>query len=1077
MAGATRTLRAAMTDTEKSSNPFQRQMAKNGAETDKFAKAMRRAEPEIDRLSGRVSILRDTLVLVGPGMLPIAAMAVPAIAGLANAFGAAALGAGALMVASQGVGDAVGALEAFRDDPSAANAEKLAEAFEKIGPEAREFATAISDKALPALKQMRDQAAAGGLPWLTKAIDDLDELEPKVSGILRAVASATGEALAGGMESLNSDRWSGFFSFLQAEAPGTISKLAEVVGNVTHGLAGMWMAFTPTNNSFMNWLVDATQTFDEWSQGLSQSQGFHEFIDYLQSNGPKVAEFAGSLVNAFVQVSEAVAPFGGPVLTILTKFLDVVAKIADSELGTPLFGLAAGLAAMNRTLAATRALGGGLGAGEGGILATLGISERANRRMTTFRESMRGARTDIAAMGAAWSPIVARTAGEQRRFAESARSLRTNLGAAGREAGRVAGPIAGLAVASSGVADSFGLSNTASLALAGTMAGPWGAAAGAAVGMTMDLVQANNRYQESLQMVNSALGSGSLTNATAGLSQARSEYQKYTDSIAQGSDLIKNALNPALTVKNFKSQMLGIKNSVEGLFGKSDVEEAQAEFEAAEQSVRATESAVRDLAAAMNVPITGSATSQMQQLDQVLASAQPAMEKLGYTTEQYIASATSGAQWREIFHLPSTDKMNADIAATTQHMYSVQGRSEALGQSFAGLSNQMLPPAERARALGAALDSLVGPQINAVNATDSYYASLQQLQGMNLRAGFEGQNEAVRANRAAMNGAVQALQQRIALEAAANPNGNFIQMLARGRQELVRNGRAAGASSQQVNRYLNQLNLTPKSIITAIRQSGMSAAKKRTAELNFQYSRLPRNIRTIVRAMVNKNGKVDIDRLQKKVGKLSKTEARIIAKINDRASKGIGKVDSSAKKMARARKITVSMNDNTAGKRAAIDGWQPSDKSYTVTQYQRTVKKNADGGFHTAMRANGGYDAKMLGSGPTLYMWREPETRGESFIPHADDHRRPGAKRILEQTANLFGGQVVWNALGNYMGAARMQPITPASAATVVAMGGAATVTLDTPWGSQEVEVMMRELARDEIDAEAAFRRDHRQGG
>ena len=45
----------------------------------------------------------------------------------------------------------------------------------------------------------------------------------------------------------------------------------------------------------------------------------------------------------------------------------------------------------------------------------------------------------------------------------------------------------GLALASSGAADSIGLTNTVSLALMGTMAGPWGAAVGGAIGLALDL--------------------------------------------------------------------------------------------------------------------------------------------------------------------------------------------------------------------------------------------------------------------------------------------------------------------------------------------------------------------------------------------------------------------------------------------------------------------------------------------------------------------------------------------------------------------------------------------------------------
>jgi hypothetical protein len=47
-------------------------------------------------------------------------------------------------------------------------------------------------------------------------------------------------------------------------------------------------------------------------------------------------------------------------------------------------------------------------------------------------------------------------------------------------------------------------------------------------------------------------------------------------------------------------------------------------------------------------------------------------------------------------------------------------------------------------------------------------------------------------------------------------------------------------------------------------------------------------------------------------------------------------------------------------------------------------------------------------------VWAEPETGGEAYIPLRNDHRRPRAKSILEQTASELGGMVSWFGIGGF---------------------------------------------------------------
>lgn len=74
------------------------------------------------------------------------------------------------------------------------------------------------------------------------------------------------------------------------------------------------MAFDPLNDDFLGWLVDATDSLDDWAEGLSQTEGFEDFIAYVRENGPQVAETVGALATALLDIVEAAAPLGGPVL-------------------------------------------------------------------------------------------------------------------------------------------------------------------------------------------------------------------------------------------------------------------------------------------------------------------------------------------------------------------------------------------------------------------------------------------------------------------------------------------------------------------------------------------------------------------------------------------------------------------------------------------------------------------------------------------------------------------------------------------------------------------------------------------
>ena len=465
---------------------FQRELDKSSRSTNAFSKAATSAEGDVTRLSGtvnrsardldsysgRLGLLASSIGALGPAAVPITAVAIPAVTGLASQLGFAALAGGTAVLAFQGVGDALTAMNKAHLEPTAANLEKAREAMERLSPAAQDLVRKIGSMR-EEFGRLKEAAGAGILPGATAALEELEHRLPIVERILRQISLATGDALREGAESLAGPEWDRFFHFIATEARPELTKFAKTVGNLAHGFAELWVAFGPLNSSFSSFLLDSARAFDDWATGLSATQGFQDFVTYLRDNGPKVADAVGSIANALVQIVEAAAPIGGPVLEAISTFADVIANIADSDLGTPIFGVIAAFSALSLATKAWSAVAGasvgkfiaGQAQARVALLATVSAQERASLSVGAMAKRQEASRRAMVGMGAQAAVL-------------------------------------GLAV--SGVTDKVGLSNTATLGLAGSMLGPWGAAAGASIGLVMDLTQANGSLTDAIDSATAA---------------------------------------------------------------------------------------------------------------------------------------------------------------------------------------------------------------------------------------------------------------------------------------------------------------------------------------------------------------------------------------------------------------------------------------------------------------------------------------------------------------------------------------------------------------------------------------------
>lgn len=492
-------------------------------DVDRVSTAAARGTRSIDQYSGRLRVVAELIATLGPGLLPLGAGGLAAVGALAGLFGGAAVGALGLLGAVQGVGDALKVVEKARLEPTVENLQAAQDALSQLSPQAREFVTRFQELR-PVLRVLRDAGAERFFPGLTDALDSLDRLAPTLQRFMAVTGQAGGDAVANAAESLTTDRWAPFLDFLTQEVPEAIENTTQLVGSLSHAGAELWMTFDPTNDRFVDWLSDVADGLDVWAGSAEGQQDIRDFLGYVEETGPKVADFVVAVADAFTQVVQAAAPLSGPVLEGLTSVANVVADVADSDLGTPLLAGVAALTLYNRSLqvagalqtklTGSTALSGAMASG--GMFGMFSSGARSARSgVKSAVADLRTMRQEYTRLGATQAVVLSglsRTTGAAERTANRMKTL-----------GKTSAIVGGLAIASTGAADSIGLTNTASLALMGSFAGPWGAAIGGAIGGMRDLDAATQGFSDTVAEVEEHISRGKFAEAADELARLKAQ--------------------------------------------------------------------------------------------------------------------------------------------------------------------------------------------------------------------------------------------------------------------------------------------------------------------------------------------------------------------------------------------------------------------------------------------------------------------------------------------------------------------------------------------------------------------------
>lgn len=952
-----------------------RSMRTTNQSVDAFATSSRRAAPDLNQFTGRLSAMASAAVTLGPALIPLGAAAVPVVTTLAAGMGAAAGAAGVLALAFSGVGEAVEAVSAYKLEPTAQNLAKVQQAMDELGPSGAQFVLTLDEMA-PALEELQRAAGDGIFPGFDRGLRELRTELPGVRALVEDLSATVGELGEASADSLaNDDDWAEFFDLIDSEGASSLDSFGRATGNFVAGVANLLEALSGISGN-QDGLVANARAFREWADELEHTEGFQEFADTVRESGPQVADFLVATGEAMVALIQAAAPWGNVVLPALTTTAELFTALAGSPIGPPLFTAAAAMLAFSKA------------------------SALVGPRVTQATTALAGARTglkqlnaDLKTVAGGW--VLASSASEREAAAMGAASnrIKSHLASIGKGAAIVGS--AGLLA--SGAADKMGVTNAVMLGMAGSMAGPWGAAAGAAVGLTLDLAHANDDLAAAVKDAHAVMDGGSLEEMNASLKTLRDTFRETTDNDVLGFDLgrfdqlgaFSNSIAPLSNIPKFMGSITGeTKKAADAI-----------------RELESEKSALEDLAVAM-----GANQNSAAQMAIGADRAQVAMKALGISNKDLAAAQRAGGV--------EFDLLSGRIQTFLEYTDSAPGRTQAVGDAVANLGAEALGAANSAQELSAALDALTSPEQNLIATQDALTKSIRHLaedldkQNKTL----VGNSDAAIQNRAAISGRVDDLKAMIAAEAEAGRGPEVVaRSLAKQRQALIDSAVAAGANRQQVEALVNQMNLTPDLVKTVFESAGIDVNEQKARNLYDAYAKLPKGVRTDVKANGIPKSEADITRLKHKYD-LTPEQVRTLASLKDNASGPIAAV---------LREL-INLDGKTA------------NTTITTTHVMRTVeqtaainRERARGGFQENGRlafADGGYgiDGRyysrrpMLVSGGTNILWGEKETGWEAYISGKPGERDRNLQ-ILSMAADRLGAHVTAFASGGMTG--RRDPV------------------------------------------------------
>jgi phage-related protein len=158
------------------------------------------------------------------------------------------------------------------------------------------------------------------LNMFSEGLNTLQTLLTNLKPTISAAASAFQGLLTSFQQSLGTPPVQAFFNYLAQDAGPTITTFGNIAGNVLEGVMNLLVDFGPLGQQMAGGLLQLTQRFESWTESVGKSQGFKEFISYVQANGPNILSILGNVAKAVGNILVALAPMGTVMVNVLKSF-------------------------------------------------------------------------------------------------------------------------------------------------------------------------------------------------------------------------------------------------------------------------------------------------------------------------------------------------------------------------------------------------------------------------------------------------------------------------------------------------------------------------------------------------------------------------------------------------------------------------------------------------------------------------------------------------------------------------------------------------------------------------------------
>ncbi|WP_096377487.1 hypothetical protein [Staphylococcus aureus] len=110
--------------------------------------------------------------------------------------------------------------------------------------------------------------------------------------------------------------------------------IGNIFKNVFVGINNLMNAFSGSSTGIFQSLEQMTAKFREWSEQVGQSQGFKDFVSYIQTNGPLIMQLIGNIARGLVAFATAMAPIASAVLRVAVAITGWIAKLFEAHPAT-----------------------------------------------------------------------------------------------------------------------------------------------------------------------------------------------------------------------------------------------------------------------------------------------------------------------------------------------------------------------------------------------------------------------------------------------------------------------------------------------------------------------------------------------------------------------------------------------------------------------------------------------------------------------------------------------------------------------------------------------------------------------